>query len=103
MDEYTDEDMAAVGRALMKAIVVHAYPGWCPADCPSEIVGDLRNECDELRGLILRASAELETVDYENDPPGRVVALMDELRAVNRAALTPNDQHNRTHDHGVHG
>lgn len=42
------EEMADVGRALMKAIEVHAYPGWGPAECPSEIVGDLRNECDEL-------------------------------------------------------
>ena len=23
--------------------------GWSPADCPSEIVGDLHNECEELR------------------------------------------------------
>ena len=47
--EFTDEDAADVGRALIKAIEAHAYPGWGPAECPSEIVGDLRNECDELR------------------------------------------------------
>jgi hypothetical protein len=47
--EFTDADAADVGRALIKAIEVHAYPGWGPAECPSEIVGDLRNECDELR------------------------------------------------------
>lgn len=47
--EYTDEDMAAVGRALMSAITQYAPKGWSPADCPSEIVGDLHNECEELR------------------------------------------------------
>ncbi len=49
------------------------------------------DEIERLRELILRASAVLETVDYETDPPMRVVALMDELRAVNRSVLlTPN-------------
>jgi len=47
--EYTDEDMAAVGRALMAAITQYAPKGWSPADCPSELVGDLHNECEELR------------------------------------------------------
>ena len=47
--EYTDEDMAAVGRALMSAIAQYAPKGWSPADCPSELVGDLHNECEELR------------------------------------------------------
>lgn len=53
-EEFSDEDMADVGRALMRAVEAQAYPGWHPADCPSEIVGDLRNMCDEL-------SAELES------------------------------------------
>lgn len=47
--EYTDEDMAAVGRALMSAIAQYAPKGWSPADCPSELVSDLHNECEELR------------------------------------------------------
>ena len=51
-DDFSDEDMAAVGRALIQAISAHAYPGWHPMDCPSEIVGDLRNECDELRDKV---------------------------------------------------
>lgn len=51
-DNYSDEDMAAVGRELMQAIKVFAPPGWHPMDCPSEIVGDLRNECDELQARI---------------------------------------------------
>jgi hypothetical protein len=46
-----------------------------------------RADIERLRGLILRACAELETVEYECDPPARIVALMDELRAVNRDAL----------------
>ena len=50
------EQMADVGQALMDAIRVHAYPGWSPAQCPSEIVGDLRNECDELRAKLAGAS-----------------------------------------------
>lgn len=50
--EFTDEDAADVGRALIKAIEMHAYPGWGPAQCPSEIVGDLRNECDELKAKL---------------------------------------------------
>jgi len=51
-------------------------------------IGDEENnEFDRLRGLILRATAELEIVEYDNDPPARVSALLDELRAVNRGAL----------------
>ena len=49
LTKFTDEDAADLGWALIKAIGAHAYPGWHPAECPSEIVGDLRNECDELR------------------------------------------------------
>ncbi len=52
-EEFTDEDMAAVGRATMAAIETHADIGWHPSDCPSEIVGDLRNQRDELRDLLL--------------------------------------------------
>lgn len=58
--EYTDEDMAEVGRALMRAIEAHADEGWHAMDCPSEIVGDLRGERDELRAEceLLRRDAE---------------------------------------------
>ena len=62
MDEYTDEDMAAVGRATMAAIKAHANIGWSPADCPSEIVGDLRNERDELAAEIDRLRSALEII-----------------------------------------
>lgn len=50
------EQMADIGQALMDAIGAHAYPGWSPAQCPSEIVGDLRNECDELKAKMADAS-----------------------------------------------
>lgn len=45
------EDMAAVGRALMDAIESFSdeppLKGWAPAQCPSEIVGDLVNMLEE--------------------------------------------------------
>jgi len=40
--------------------------------------GDRDMEVERLRGLILRATAELEVVEYDNDPPARVVALLDD-------------------------
>lgn len=47
-------DMANVGEALMEAIrdySGHAFmQHWHPADCPSEIVGDLLNALDEADG-----------------------------------------------------
>lgn len=52
-------DMANVGEALMEAI--RDYSGhsfiehWHPADCPSEIVGDLLNALDEADGWKLVA------------------------------------------------
>lgn len=46
--EYTDEDMAAVGRAFMEAIEQARLSdewvkNWSPAQCPSEIIFDLLN------------------------------------------------------------
>lgn len=55
-------------------------------------IADMAEDIESMRGLILRASAELETVEYENDPPAHVAQLLDEMRAVNRAALlAPNN------------
>lgn len=71
--DFSDEDMAAVGRALMHAISAHAYPGWRPADCPSEIVGDLRGECDELRSRVAKLEAELRNDHW---PWGATVKLV---------------------------
>ena len=39
----------------MRAIETYADKGWRPMDCPSEIVGDLHNERDELRTLVIEA------------------------------------------------
>lgn len=49
----SDEDMAALGRALLFAIRNHVKPSWAPMDCPSEIVGDLCNEITELEAEVL--------------------------------------------------
>lgn len=54
------EDMAAVGRALMEAVKTYAPKHWHPNDCPSEIVGDLANECDELRVRLANAKEDRE-------------------------------------------
>ena len=66
------DDMAAVGRALMHAIAAHAPKGWAPADCPSEIVGDLRNAIDEsysngVRAGLGMAASELDDWACEMD------------------------------------
>ena len=50
-----DADMAAVGRALMVAIETHAPDDWHPADCPSEIVGDLMERIRELEQQLERS------------------------------------------------
>lgn len=42
--EYTDEDMANVGRALMEALP----DGYVYNNCPSEIVADLQNKIADL-------------------------------------------------------
>jgi len=55
--EFTDEDAADVGRALIKAIEVHVGGRRWPMDCPSEIVGDLCNERDELRAEVAKLKA----------------------------------------------
>ena len=74
-------------------------PGWWPigtnlftgeqARCMLEhVVGnDMNDELERLRGVVLRATAELATVEYDNDPPSRVITLLDEMRAINRSAL----------------
>lgn len=56
-DSEWKDSMADIGQALMHAIRAHAYPGWSPAQCPSEIVGDLRNECDELSAELKKTEA----------------------------------------------
>ena len=58
----------------------------------AQVASELREQSERdkivrLRRLILRASAVLETVEYDNDPPQRVVDLTNELRSVNREKL----------------
>ena len=48
-ENFSDEDMAVVGRAFMEAISNCAPKDWRPMECPSEIVGDLVNDLEELR------------------------------------------------------
>lgn len=65
-EEYTDEDMAAVGRAFMEAIAGARTSDawvrdWSPLQCPSEIIFDLLNRRDSHEQLTARV-AELEGV-----------------------------------------
>ena len=77
--EFTDEDMAAVGRALMRAIATHADKGWSPAECPSEIVGDMRNERDAAIAMLdaltgMREDAERYRILRDEDAWGEDTA-----------------------------
>jgi len=59
--ERDPEDMQAVGNSLMDAIekdfADHPFmKGWHPADCPTEIVGDLLNALDEAKGQLAQPS-----------------------------------------------
>ncbi|BAU77442.1 hypothetical protein [Metapseudomonas furukawaii] len=80
MTEYTDEDMAAVGRALMQAIAQHAPPGWHPADCPSEIVADLAGQLTEAREALGLALPILER--FAEKAGGTATEARDKARAV---------------------
>ena len=79
--EFSDESMADVGRALMEAIETYADKGWHPMDCPTEIVGDLHNEREELRSLI----ADIKAWDVN-----QYMTIPHELRERIEAALTHN-------------
>lgn len=72
------EDMANVGRALMEAIEKD-YSGhpfmqrWHPADCPTEIVGDLLNALDEARPAPVEA-VERDEARIRHDERKRIIA-----------------------------
>jgi hypothetical protein len=98
-EEFGDEDMAAVGRALMEAIHDNrehpALAGWMPMDSPVEIVVDLLNELDEAKAALLSTSSAergmreaLELVRMSNG--WRYMA--DETQAIVIAALAPDAQ-----------
>jgi hypothetical protein len=73
MAEYSDEDMAQVGRDLMEEIETHSgqWPlkGWGPMDTPSEVVTDLVNMAAELR-------AEVDHLKHVIDRDRYVVAIV---------------------------
>jgi hypothetical protein len=54
LESQDDQDMADVGRALMETINSNSrhgeLKGWAPTNCPSEVVTDLLNRIDELKG-----------------------------------------------------
>ncbi len=69
-----DDDMASVGRALMDTIDANIdqkpLKGWAPAQCPSEIVGDLLNMIDERDAEIerlRRSGGERAQSDFDAD------------------------------------
>lgn len=63
--DFTDEDMAAVGRSLMAAIEAHHddpwMKDWAPADDPAEIVGDLLNALEEATAETTRLRSLINT------------------------------------------
>lgn len=99
------EDMANVGAELMSAIKDYsghaAMKGWHPADCPSEIVGDLLNALDErdaeiarLREALGKARAALHQhySDWDGEPEDAVELQL--ARSACDAALSaqPSEQ-----------
>lgn len=68
-EDLHEEDMANVGSALMEALSDYrehpCIKGWAPADCPTEIVGDLLNVIDERTAYIAAQSADLSQLKQE--------------------------------------
>lgn len=76
-------DMATVGESLMQAIKAHADDGWHPANCPSEIVGDLRNQRDEAvaeRDTLLKPCQDLIAYLDKNPPMGDSIWAVRQIR-----------------------
>jgi hypothetical protein len=61
--EYTDEDMANVGHALMESLP----DGYVYNNCPSEIVADLQNEIADLRADAAAMAARIQAGDRTRD------------------------------------
>lgn len=83
-------DMADVGEALMKAIEVHADEGWHPADCPSEIVGDLQNELDEWKEAAQTAAFTVEVLSAELVELRQRLAEIDQQKPIKGATHCDN-------------
>lgn len=63
-EQYTDEDMANVGRALMTAIQEFMPDGWHPMDCPSEAIGDLCCIIDDLKAELAERNLDAERYKF---------------------------------------
>lgn len=100
-DIYKDDDMAAVGRALMAAIKRETTDqsgplfGWHPADCPSEVVGDLVEMLLQARTItddMVETACAAYTTEYCGGeaewPDGWNPARADD----HRAAIRPGDR-----------
>lgn len=75
MVEFTDEDMAQVGRDLMEEIEAHSgqWPlkGWGPMDTPAEVVTDLINMLVEMRAELERVTGISDVLrDSDGNPQG---------------------------------
>jgi hypothetical protein len=85
MSNFTDEDMAQVGRDLMEEIEAHSgqWPikGWGPMDTPAEIVTDLINLAQELK-----------------DKNAEIRAILQRAQGAINAAYAQADAENRDHD-----
>ncbi|MFA5387553.1 MAG: hypothetical protein WC322_04170 [Candidatus Paceibacterota bacterium] len=97
------EEMADVGRALMKAIEVHAYPSWGPAECPSEIVGDLRNECDELSAELKKTEAIRAELERQKAYAYGLVDRIHELQGLVYQYKNDADRYRRLRDEDAWG
>lgn len=100
-DGYDDDDMAAVGRALMAAIERETADrngplfGWHPVDCPSEVVGDLvgmllqaRTITDDMVETACAAYAAEYCGGETEWPDGWNPVRADDHRAAIRASLS---------------
>lgn len=72
--EYTDEDMAVVGRAFMEAIEQARQSDpwvkdWAPAQCPSEIIFDLLNRSDDQVVRLHAALKRIEDLALKDESP----------------------------------
>lgn len=60
--QFSDAELAAIGRRLIEAIQDHADATWAPVDCPSEIVRDLKSALEASKADTERLRSELASV-----------------------------------------
>lgn len=61
-------------------------------------VTEAADELECLHGLIVRATAELELVEYDNDPPARVINLLNEMRGKTTNSFDRGFQRNENNE-----